>query len=134
MNAHEVNLAPSGAGADDAVRVVVVDDQPDAADMLAAALALEACQARTAQSGEEALPLIDQFQPHAVLLDVSMPGGMDERELTRLLRERYGDAMVLIAVSGSDPDDERVSQTFDNVDHYFRKPVDLAALRRLLKD
>ena len=40
MNAHEVNLAPSGAGADDAVRVVVVDDQPDAAHMLAAALAL----------------------------------------------------------------------------------------------
>ena len=133
MNAHEVNLAPPGAGADDAVRVVVVDDQPDAADMLAAALALEGCQARTAQSGEEALPLIDQFQPHAVLLDVSMPGGMDGRELTRLLRERYRDAMVLIAVSGSDPDDERVSQTFESVDHYFRKPVDLAALRRLLK-
>ena len=62
------------------------------------------------------------------------PGGMGGRELTRLLRERYGDAMVLIAVSGSDPDDERVSQTFDNVDHYFRKPVDRAALRRLLKD
>ena len=63
-----------------------------------------------------------------------MPGGMDGRELTRLLRERYRDPMVLIAVSGSDPDDERVSQTFDNVDHYFRKPVDRAALRRLLKD
>ena len=40
--------------------------------------------------------------------------------------------MVLIAISGSDPDDARVSQTFDSVDHYFRKPVDLAALRRLL--
>ena len=134
MNAHEVNLAPPGAGADDAVRVVVVDDQPDAADMLAAALELEGCQSRTAQSAEEALPLIAQFQPHAVLLDVNRPGGMDGRELTRLLRERYRDAMVLIAVSGSDPDDERVSQTFDNVDHYFRKPVDRAALRRLLED
>lgn len=58
-----------------------------------------------------------------MLLDVSMPGGMGGRELTRLLRRRYGDAMVLIAVSGSDPDDERVSQTFEDVDHYFRKPV-----------
>ena len=57
---------------------------------------------------------------------------IDTRRLTRLLRERYGDAMVLIAVSGSDPDDARVTQTFDSVDHYFRKPVDLAALRRLL--
>ena len=76
--------ASQAAGSDDAVRVVVVDDQPDAADMLAAALALEGCQARTAQSGEEALPLIDQFQPHAVLLDVSMPGdGADRRQRQR---------------------------------------------------
>ena len=120
---------PTAPSAD--VRVVVVDDQPDAADMLAAALELDGYEVQTATSGERALPLIEQFRPHMVLLDVNMPG-MDGRELTRQLRERYGDAMVLIAVSGSDPSDERVSQTFDSVDHYFRKPIDLAALRRLL--
>ena len=113
------------------IRVVVVDDQLDAADMLAAALELDGYQVQTATSGERALPLIEQFRPHMVLLDVAMPG-MDGHELTRELRQRYGDAMVLIAVSGSDPDDARVTQTFDSVDHYFRKPVDLAALRRLL--
>lgn len=120
---------PSSAGAD--IRMVVVDDHADAADMLAAALELDGYQVRTAISGEAALPLIEQFRPHMVLLDVNMPG-MDGSELTRELRARYGDAMVLIAVSGSDPDDERVSRTFDSVDHYYRKPVDLAALRRLL--
>ena len=120
---------PTAPSAD--VRVVVVDDQPDAADMLAAALELDGYEVQTATSGERALPLIEEFRPHMVLLDVNMPG-MDGRELTRQLRERYGDAMVLIAVSGSDPSDERVSQTFDSVDHYFRKPIDLAALRRLL--
>ena len=113
------------------VRVVVVDDQLDAADMLAAALELDGYQVQTATSGERALPLIEQFRPHMVLLDVAMPG-IDGHELTRELRQRYGDAMVLIAVSGSGPDDARVTQTFDSVDHYFRKPVDLAALRRLL--
>lgn len=113
------------------VRVVVVDDQPDAADMLAAALELDGFQVRTAMDGALALTLIEQFRPHMVLLDVNMPG-MDGRELTRQLRATYGDTMVLIAVSGSDPEDERVSETFDSVDHYYRKPIDLAALRRLL--
>lgn len=125
------SLPPESAAPSADIRVVVVDDQLDAADMLAAALELDGYEVQTATSGEHALPLIEQFRPHMVLLDVNMPG-MDGRELTRQLRERYGDAMVLIAVSGSDPSDERVSQTFDSVDHYFRKPIDLAALRRLL--
>ena len=125
------SLPPESAAPSADIRVVVVDDQLDAADMLAAALELDGYEVQTATSGERALPLIEQFRPHMVLLDVNMPG-MDGRELTRQLRERYGDAMVLIAVSGSDPSDERVSQTFDSVDHYFRKPIDLAALRRLL--
>jgi DNA-binding response OmpR family regulator len=116
----------------DEVRVVVVDDHLDAADMMAAALELEGYQAQVATSGEQALALIETFRPHVVLLDVNMPG-MDGRELTRRLRAQYVDEMVLIAVSGSDPHDERVSETFDAVDHYFRKPIDLAALRRLLR-
>ncbi|HOB65153.1 response regulator [Ottowia sp.] len=126
-------VAP-GAGAPpaDEVRVVVVDDHLDAADMMAAALELEGYQAQVATSGEQALALIETFRPHVVLLDVNMPG-MDGRELTRRLRAQYEDEMVLIAVSGSDPHDERVSETFDAVDHYFRKPIDLAALRRLLR-
>ena len=114
------------------VRVVVVDDHLDAADMMAAALELEGYEARTATNGEQALALIEVFRPHVVLLDVNMPG-MDGRELTRRLRALYEDSMVLIAVSGSDPHDQRVSETFDAVDHYFRKPIDLAALRRLLR-
>ncbi len=124
---------PSGAvPPGDEVRVVVVDDHFDAADMMAAALELEGYQARTAQNGQQALALIEAFRPHVVLLDVNMPG-MDGRELTRRLRAQYEDAMVLIAVSGSDPHDERVSETFDAVDHYFRKPVDLTRLRKLLQ-
>ena len=132
-HAPDAPLSPAPATApSDEVRVVVVDDNFDAADMMAAALELEGYQSRVATSGEQALPLIEQFCPHVVLLDVNMPG-MDGWELTRRLRERYGDAIVLIAVSGSDPEDARVSNTFDHCDHYYRKPVDLAALRRLLR-
>ena len=112
-------------------RLLVVDDQPINIQTLYQIFHADH-EVFVATSGEQALPLIEQFCPHVVLLDVNMPG-MDGWELTRRLRERYGDAIVLIAVSGSDPDDARVSNTFDHCDHYFRKPVDLAALRRLLR-
>ena len=110
--------------------VLIVDDEKNTREGLARALQ-NAYRVLSAESGEKALEVLAAEGVDLVLSDVRMPG-MDGCELTRRLRERYGDAMVLIAVSGSDPDDARVSQTFDSVDHYFRKPVDLAALRRLL--
>lgn len=115
----------------DEVRVVVVDDHPDAADMLAAALEVEGYKVRSCGGGVQALALIAEFRPQLVLLDVDMPG-MDGSELTRRLRELYGDEIVLLAISGRDPDDERVGRTFEQVDHYFRKPVDLAVLRKII--
>ena len=115
----------------DEVRVLVVDDLRDAAETMAAALALQGFDTRTAFDGAEALAVADDYRPHVVLLDVNMPG-MDGCELSRLLRQRYGDDMVLIAMTGWDAGDERVATTFDRVDHYFRKPVDPAALRKVL--
>ena len=67
------------------VRVVVVDDHLDAADMMAAALELEGYEARTATNGEQALALIEVFRPHVVLLDVNMPL-MNGIDLIRALR------------------------------------------------
>ena len=116
---------------DDDVRVIVVDDVVDAAEVLAATLSLGGYKVWTATSGAEALALIEAHQPHCVLLDIGMPG-MDGNELTRTLRARYGDDIVLIAVTGREHDDERVSDTFARVDHYLQKPVDPDVLRKLL--
>jgi len=84
-----------------------------------------------ATDGAGALALIETHQPHCVLLDIGMPG-MDGNQLTRTLRDRYGDDIVLIAVTGREHDDERVSDTFARVDHYLQKPVDPDQLRKLL--
>ena len=116
---------------DDDVRVVVVDDVADAAETLAAALTLDGYKVWTASDGAAALALIETHQPHCVLLDIGMPG-MDGNALTRALRERYGDDIVLIAVTGREHDDEGVSDTFARVDHYLKKPVDPDRLRKLL--
>lgn len=113
------------------VRVIVVDDDPEVAETLAAALEFDGYRVRIADNGAQAVALVAEFVPHCVLLDVEMPG-MDGDELSKRLREGYGDEIVLIAVTGGHPKDKRVHDTFDRVDHYLKKPIDLNLLRRLL--
>jgi DNA-binding response OmpR family regulator len=115
----------------DELRVLVVDDVHDAAETMAMALTLEGFQARTAFDGLQALEVAEAFSPHVVLFDVGMPR-MDGCDLSRTLRERYGDDMILIAVTGRDVGDHRVVGAMRLADHYFMKPVDLDALRRVL--
>jgi DNA-binding response OmpR family regulator len=115
----------------DDVRVRGGDDVADAAEALAETLGLSGYKVQVAGDGARALALIEEQQPHCVLLDIGMPG-MDGNELARTLRERYGDDIVLIAVTGREHDDERVSDTFARVDHYLHKPVDPDVLRKLL--
>jgi DNA-binding response OmpR family regulator len=115
----------------EAIKVVVVDDVADAAHALAELLRLEGCDVVTANTSEEAVVLIEDFDPHAVMLDVNMPG-IDGFELATLLRHRYQDQIVLIAVTGFSREDARVASTFAIVDHYLQKPVDAKRLSALL--
>ena len=115
----------------DDVRVVVVDDVRDVAESLALALEMDGYSVRTALEGVGALAVIEEHRPHCVLLDINMPG-IDGVELSRLLRERYGDDMVLIAVTGWGHEDDRVSAAFARIDHYLRKPIDPDKLSKLL--
>lgn len=114
------------------VRILVVDDSLDAAETLAVLLRLNGYEVRTAGTGEQALALIAQDPPHCVVFDVVMPGIAGD-ELCRRLRERYGDDVVLIAVSGFTKGDERVGTSFKLADHFLTKPVDPIALSKVLR-
>lgn len=120
-----------GDNIDDEVRILVVDDFADAADTLASALELDGYCVEVARDGVEALKVVDAFQPHCVLLDIDMPG-LDGDTLSRRLRERFGDDIVLVAVTGWSKEDRRVAETFARVDHYLQKPIDEAKLRKVL--
>lgn len=120
-----------GAPTDDEVRVVVVDDVRDAAEALSALLQLSGYQVRIAEGGAQALELIEEYRPHCVLMDINMPG-IDGCELSRRLRERYVDDIVLIAVTGGSEDEKRVAETFARVDHYLRKPDYIDQLAKVL--
>jgi DNA-binding response OmpR family regulator len=116
---------------EDEVRVVVVDDVRDVADMLAVALRMDGYSVTVAYNAVQALAAIEDQRPHCVLLDINMPG-VDGCELSKRVREKHGDDIVLVAITGSDSQDQRVADTFARVDHYLRKPVDPAALRKVL--
>ena len=119
------------SAADDAVRVVVVDDDHDVAEVLAEILKSNGYEVSVAHDGLVALALVEDYKPHCVLLDVNLPG-MDGGELSRRLRERYGDDLILVAVTGWSETDARVSNAFGRVDHYLQKPIDVQMLSKVL--
>ena len=113
--------------------VYVVDDSKDAADSLATLLTVLGHRAVACYGAQQALDRVAGDQPDCVMLDIAM-AGMDGLELARRLRERFGDDIVLVAVTGTARDNPLVQATFDTVDHYFEKPVTLEQVRKLFPD
>ena len=114
------------------LRVAIVDDHVDNAQTLATLLKMQGMETQTAGNGDEAIALLQAFKPHCVLFDICMPG-MDGLELAKRLRATTGDDVILLAMTGLDPNDIRVEDTFNLVDHYFQKPFEFESLLRVLK-
>jgi CheY-like chemotaxis protein len=116
-------------------RILVVDDNRDAAESLATLLDLLGAQTAVAFSGADALNKAEAFQPSLGILDIGMPG-MDGCELARRFRAHpkfHG--MGLIALTGWGQPDDRLRIARAGFDHHLLKPVDMdelsAALRKL---
>jgi CheY-like chemotaxis protein len=112
------------------VDVLVVDDVSDAAVSLAKLLELDGYCVEVALSAEKAIEALDLAQPLCVLLDFNMPG-MDGLSLARHIKSRFGDDVVLIAITGANSALPRVAETFALVDHYFTKPIPLVEFRKI---
>ena len=128
--------APSGdslATPAAAARVLVVDDNRDAAETLTTFLEMLGWQARTAYDGNDALAAAQSFAPDVVLLDIGLPG-MDGYEVARALRAdpQVGRAR-LIALTGWGAEDDRRRAMAAGFDHHLTKPVDLGVLEDLLR-
>jgi CheY-like chemotaxis protein len=113
-------------------RVLVVDDNLDAAEGLAMLLSLRGHQVATAYDGQSALERARQLDPDVVLLDIGLPR-LDGFEVARRLREEHaGKPMVLVALTGYGQERDRVRAREAGFDHHFLKPVRLEMLERLL--
>lgn len=118
-------LALSASGpANAAIDVLVVDDNADAADTLAEALAAVGWRARVAYDGPQALRIVETFRPRAAVLDIGLPL-MDGYELAGRLRHALNDPNLrLIAVTGYGQEHDRSRARRAGFDAHFVKPVD----------
>lgn len=115
-----------------ALRILVVDDNRDAADSTAILLGIWGHQVQVAYDGKEALQLQPVFQPHAVLLDIAMPW-LDGNRVATLLR-KTGDPTgpVLIAITGYGDVAHRSKSAEAGFDYYLVKPVVPALLQAVI--
>ncbi len=111
------------------VRVLVVDDNADAADLLGEVLGHHGCAVRVAHSGPDALELAERWRPDVAVLDLGLPG-MDGFELARALRGRFGGALRLVALTGYGQTRDRRAAEAAGFDAHLVKPVQLDALLR----
>ena len=125
-----VKPAAERAAAPPGIRVVVADDNRDAADTLCRILSLYGYEVRSAYDGEAALEVCGAFRPHAAVLDIGMPG-RNGYDVARLLRERMN-GVKLIALTGWGADADVQQARAAGFDHHLTKPVDPAALNELL--
>lgn len=123
----------AGEGADKAIRVLVVDDNEDGAEMLQAMLEMDGYHVVKAHDGASAVALAERLRPHAVLMDIGLPD-MPGHVAARRIRERGGADIVFIAMTGWGNDEARQRAAEAGMQYYLVKPVDLNVLRAYLAD
>lgn len=120
-------LAPSRA-----YRVLVVDDNVDAASSLALVLRIFGHEASTAADGHSALVAVESLRPDLVVLDIGLPGMSGYQVCQYIRAQPWGRQVKLVALSGWGQDEHKTQAHAAGFDHYFIKPIDPEALRLLL--
>ena len=142
LHAESPAAAPAGLAPESLVqapppigrRILVVDDNRDAAESLAMLLELFGNETHIAYDGAEAVQAAAAFRPIVVLLDIGLPT-MDGYETARKIREQpWGAAMVLIALTGWGSDEHRRKSKVAGFDGHLVKPVDRTALAKMLAE
>jgi two-component system, chemotaxis family, CheB/CheR fusion protein len=127
--------AAVAAGADHGRRVLIVEDNPDAAESVALVLQLAGHTVKTVNDGESAVHEAREFRPDVVLCDVGLPGDMDGYAVARTFR---ADASLrdirLVALTGYGQEEDIARSAEAGFEIHARKPVDADTLRRMLTE
>jgi PAS domain S-box-containing protein len=128
-------VVPPGAKPPSAVvprRILIADDNEDAANTLAMLMQTAGHEVRTAHGGHAALKLAGSFRPEVALLDIGMPD-LDGYEVARNVRETpWGQDILLVALTGWGQEDDKRRARAAGFDHHLTKPVDPHDLDELL--
>ena len=112
-------------------RVLVAEDQSDAAEMMRVMLELHGHEVRVAPDGESAVDVAKQFYPHIAFVDIGMPG-LDGYDTARELRRVFGHAVVLVALTGWGQDEDKRRSHEAGFDHHLTKPPEPDVVERLI--
>jgi two-component system CheB/CheR fusion protein len=125
--------APELPEQESSFRMLIVDDNVDAAETMAMLQRLRGHQTRCAYNGHDGLAIAAEFQPEVVLLDIGLPG-MDGLEVARRLRAMPDfSGAFLVAMTGYGRDEDRRMTQEAGFDRHLVKPVDLDLLRKWLR-
>ena len=126
--------ASAGAGAASAsaygtrLRVLVVDDNVDAAESLAEMMALDGHDTRVADSGLAALAMVREFKPTVVFMDIGMPGISGHETARRMRADDPSGALTLVALTGWGSEADRIKTQAAGFDLHFTKPLEVDKL------
>jgi len=113
-------------------KTLVVDDNRDSADSMAAFLRLLGHEVQTASDGIEAIEAAERFQPDIILMDIGMPR-LNGYDATRRIRQQpWGEKIIIIALTGWGQDADRERSRAAECDAHLVKPVSLSDLSKLL--
>ena len=113
-------------------RVLIVDDNEDAALSLAMLLDMDGHEARTAMNGAMALELVSSFRPNVMVIDIGLPD-MSGHQLARLVKQTpEGIGSLLIALTGRSQEPDRLAAVEAGFQHFITKPVNYENLLGML--
>jgi len=110
---------------------LIIEDNKDGAESMAVLLRAAEHEPRIALNGLDGLAIADEFRPDVVLLDIGLPR-IDGYEVSRRLRQRHGDGLIIIAVSGYCQAADRERSKAAGVDQHLAKPVNPESLLTIL--
>lgn len=113
-------------------RILVADDNQDAANTLAMILRIMGNEVRTVYDGLQAVQVAAVFQPDVIMLDIGMPMLNGYEACHRIREQPWSEKVVLIALTGWGQDEDKRRSQKAGFNHHMVKPVDPAALRKLL--
>lgn len=115
-------------------RILVVDDNTDAAETLKLLLEMDGHEARCAYTGESALVIAAEFAPDTVLLDIGLPGLSGYEVAQRLRQEAPNpESLLLVALTGWGSEEDRQQARAAGFNRHLVKPVELDRLREALQ-
>lgn len=117
---------PTKESREEAKRILVVDDEPNISDLISTSLKFSGFDVRSAMNGAQALAIAEEFKPHALVLDVMMPG-MNGFEVCEKLR-KDGLKVGVLFLTAKDSTDDKVTGLTIGGDDYMVKPFSLEEL------